>query len=64
MGRDVTTHHYDNARTGWNKHEKRLTPPKVSGPKFGLLFQQSLDDMMYAQPLYVQGLHIKKANAT
>jgi hypothetical protein len=61
MANHVTTHHYDNARTGWNKREKRLTPAKVGSPKFGFLFQQSVDDMVYAQLLYVERLRVKKA---
>lgn len=60
MATHVETYHYDNARTGWNKREKHLTPAKVGSPKFGLLFEQSVDDMVFAQPLYVEGLRIKK----
>ena len=61
MAKNVPTHHYDNARTGWNRHETKLTPAKVSGPKFTFLFQQTVDDIVYAQPLYFQHLHIKGA---
>lgn len=60
MATHVETYHYDNARTGWNKREKHLTPANVGSPKFGLLFEQSVDDMVFAQPLYVEGLRIKK----
>ena len=59
MAQNVTTHHYDNGRTGWNRREIKLTPAKVASPKFGLLFQQAVDDIDYAQPLYIQNLHLK-----
>jgi hypothetical protein len=59
MAHNVTTHHYDNGRTGWNRFETKLTPAKVAGPKFGYLFQQTVDDIAYAQPLYFQNLHLK-----
>ena len=50
----VTTYHYDNLRTGWNSHEDSLTPKKVSGPHFDVLFTPTpLDDQVDAQPLIV-----------
>jgi hypothetical protein len=50
----ITTYHYDNLRTGWNPHEERLTPGKVSGPHFGVLYTPTvLDDQVDAQPLVV-----------
>ena len=55
----VTTYHYDNLRTGWNSHEDRLTPAKVSGPKFGLLHSLTLDDEVDTQPLLVPDIDIK-----
>ncbi|HEY6339664.1 MAG TPA: hypothetical protein VIW68_14320 [Candidatus Sulfotelmatobacter sp.] len=54
----VTTYHYDNLRTGWNRHEERLKPKNVRGPKFGLLYQVSLDDQVDAQPLIVPRIKI------
>jgi hypothetical protein len=55
----VTTYHYDNLRTGWNSHETKLTPAKVSGPDFGLLHSLTLDDEVDAQPLLVPDVDIK-----
>lgn len=57
---DVLTHHYNNARTGLNDGETRLTPANVSSAKgFGKLFSQQVDGQIYAQPLYVANLSIK-----
>src|SRR5229473_5584512 len=50
----VTTYHYDNNRTGWNKHETALTPANVGMiPSFGWLRTVALDDQVDAQPLVV-----------
>jgi hypothetical protein len=57
MANDVTTYHYDNERTGWNRKEKHLTPAAVAGPKFKELFRYSsgvIDDIVRAQPLYLE----------
>lgn len=48
---DITTYHYDNYRTGWNQHEKKLTPKNVAGANFGLIASTVLDDQVDAQPL-------------
>ena len=62
MANNVTTHHYDNARTGWNQNETLLTPATVNNlNNFGYLFQQSVDDIVFAQPLYLEGLQINGA---
>ncbi|MGP0017954.1 MAG: hypothetical protein ACLPHP_05255 [Candidatus Sulfotelmatobacter sp.] len=58
MTHNALTHHYDNARTGWNKYEFVLTPLAVNQWNFGYLFQQSLDGLNYAQPLYRHRLKI------
>lgn len=56
---DVLTHHYNNARTGLNAGETRLSPANVSTAKgFGKLFSQPVDGQIYAQPLYVANLWI------
>lgn len=47
----VITHHYDNARTGWNSQELILNPSNVNAQSFGLLYTVSLDDQVDAQPL-------------
>ena len=59
---DIATHHYDNARTGWNPSETQLAPLSFQSLAFGPLFQQALDGgPVLAQPLYVQGLQINGA---
>lgn len=47
----VTTAQYDNARTGADIHEQRLTPAVVNKEHFGKLFSLSVDGDVYAQPL-------------
>ena len=54
----VTTYHYDNYRTGWNRKETVLTPANVGGSSFGLLQTVPLDDQVDAQPLVVPGVLI------
>lgn len=54
----VPTYHYDNNRTGWNKHETVLTPANVGIPSFGWLRTVALDDQVDAQPLVVPGVQI------
>jgi hypothetical protein len=59
MVNNVTTYHYDNARTGWNPNEVVLTTKNVGG--LGVLFTYGpdvLDDVINAQPLYLQGVMI------
>jgi hypothetical protein len=58
---NVTTWHNDNAHTGQNLLETSLTPANVNAKNFGKLFSYPVDGMMYAQPLYVQGLTINGA---
>ncbi len=54
----VLTYHNDLARTGQNLAETALTPAAVSSTRFGKLFTQPLDGVVYAQPLYVPGVTI------
>jgi hypothetical protein len=54
----ITTHHYDNYRTGWNQTETVLTPANVWSPNFGLLHTVTLDDQVDAQPLVMPGISI------
>jgi hypothetical protein len=49
----ITTHHYDNLRTGWNQQETVLTPTTVASSSFGLQAQVALDQQVDAQPLFV-----------
>jgi hypothetical protein len=53
----VTTYHYDNLRTGWNKHEKALTAANFPS-NFGIIATVTLDDQVDAQPLIVSSLTI------
>lgn len=55
---NVLTWHNDNQHTGQNLQETILTPSNVVATKFGKLFSYPVDGMIYAQPLYVQGVTI------
>ncbi len=55
----VVTGQYGNSRTGANPQETILTPANVSASGFGLLFTQTVDENIFAQPLYVPGLTIQ-----
>jgi hypothetical protein len=56
----VTTYHYNNLRTGWNRHEDRLTPNRVASSHFGVLYAPTtLDDQVDAQPLVVPNERIQ-----
>lgn len=55
---DVLTQHYDNARSGLNASETRLSPSNVSAKGFGKLFTHLVDGQVYAQPLYVARLSV------
>ena len=55
---DVTTWHYDNARSGVQPAETTLTPSNVNSTKFGKIFSLpvvtgSSPNDIYAQPLYL-----------
>jgi hypothetical protein len=55
---NVTTHHYDTLRTGWNNEETILTPANVGSPKFGLIATATLDEQVDAQPLVMLNQNI------
>jgi hypothetical protein len=55
---NVLTWHNDNQHTGQNLQETILTPSNVVATKFGKLFSYPVDGMIYAQPLYAQGVTI------
>ena len=57
-GTNVTTYHNDAARTGANLTETVLTTTNVNVSEFGKLFERSVDDEIYGQPLYVDGVNI------
>jgi hypothetical protein len=58
----ITTHHYDNLRTGWNQNETTLTPTNVASSSFGPLFSIALDAQPDAQPLVVPKVQITSGN--
>jgi hypothetical protein len=53
-GTDITTHHVDSLRTGWNNAETVLTPKTVVSGGFGVLHSVALDEQVDAQPLVVR----------
>ena len=54
----VVTHHNDHARSGANLNETVLTTTTVNVSQFGKLFERTVDDEIYGQPLYVPGVNI------
>ncbi|MGA7908911.1 MAG: hypothetical protein WCA16_15990 [Candidatus Sulfotelmatobacter sp.] len=58
----ITTHHYDNDRTGWNQNETTLTPANVNTSSFGHLQTVTLDAQVDGQPLVVPGVLITAGN--
>lgn len=58
----ITTHHYDNYRTGWNSQETKLTLATVSGASFKIQHTIVVDDQVEAQPLVVPGVTITAGN--
>lgn len=55
---DVTTYHFDAARTGLNPNESTLTQSNVNSSSFGLLRVLPVDGGVDAQPLYLSGLTV------
>jgi hypothetical protein len=53
----VTTYHYNNLRTGWNREETVLSA-KTFPSSFGVLQTVALDDQVDAQPLLVPAVQI------
>src|SRR5947199_304800 len=50
--------HNDAARTGANTSEALLTTTNVNVSQFGKVFERAVDDEIYAQPLYVEGVSV------
>ena len=55
---NVVTQHNDAARTGANLAEVVLTTTNVNVSQFGKLFERAVDDEIYGQPLYVEGVNV------
>ena len=54
----VVTQKGDNARTGWSSHETALHHANVAPSSFGRRVAYPVDGQVYAQPLFVPGLHV------
>ncbi|HSU19234.1 MAG TPA: hypothetical protein VLI45_05755, partial [Acidobacteriaceae bacterium] len=55
---DVTTWHYDLARTGLNSQETILTPANVNSTSFGKIAFFSVDGKVDAQPLFLANVAV------
>jgi outer membrane protein assembly factor BamB len=55
---DVTTYHFDGARTGLNPNETTLTTSNVASATFGLIRSLPVDGHVDAQALYLSGVTI------
>jgi len=58
LGGQVVTSQYDNARTGADLTETKLTPSNVNPHGFGKVFTLKVDADVYAQPLYLPHLEL------
>jgi hypothetical protein len=54
----ITTQMVNNAHTNWNSNETTLTVANVKSSAFQMLFQDTIDDGTYFQPLYVPGVNL------
>lgn len=54
----MLTSRYNNARTGADLNETKLTPQNVNAKQFGKLFTLTVGGDVYAQPLYLPHLDI------
>jgi hypothetical protein len=57
----VTTYHNDVSRDGANTQEYALTASNVTTSTFGKLFSCTVDEAVYAQPLWVANLTVNSA---
>jgi hypothetical protein len=58
QGAHVATYHNDNARSGRNLQENKLSPMTVGKNSFKRLFRLMVDGDVYAQPLHLSGVPI------
>ncbi len=56
---DVTMHHLDTMRTGWNQSETTLNWASVGSGNFGLLNTVALDEQVDAQPLIISSTTLR-----
>ena len=60
-GTNLLSYHNDPYLSGANLNETTLTPSNVNPTDFGLLFSQTVDGYVYAEPLYMSDLTINGA---
>ncbi|MDP9041374.1 MAG: hypothetical protein M3N30_05285, partial [Bacteroidota bacterium] len=58
IAQSIWTQHYDQARTGWYPYETILNQSNVNSNAFGILFSQTTDDKILAQPLLIMNINI------
>src|SRR5580692_4539476 len=58
LGQDVLTYHNNNARTGLDSAETKLTLSNVNYKTFGKLFVLPADGLVDAEPLYLSSLSV------
>ncbi|HEY4764392.1 MAG TPA: immunoglobulin domain-containing protein [Candidatus Sulfotelmatobacter sp.] len=55
---NVVTYHNDNFRSGQDLNETVLTPQNVNANLFGTLFSDSVDGLIFTQPLYLANVTV------
>lgn len=58
FSQDVLTYHNNNARTGLDTRETKLTLSNVNSSTFGLLFNLPADGLVDAEPLYISSVNV------
>src|SRR5664279_454168 len=57
-GQSIWTQHNDQGRTGWYPYETNLNTNNINTNTFGLIFTQTVDDKILAQPLLVMKVNM------